>query len=160
MKLMHYAAAPLTLDRDRAYKQRQLSTFGKPVGFWVSVEGEDDWPSWCRGEDFRLGSLVAAHEVELAANANILYIETPEDIDAFHVKYAVVEHRYRSTGRESWGIDWTVIVAEFDGIVIAPYQWTRRMSPDWYYGWDCASGCVWNLNAIAAVHHLAQVATR
>jgi hypothetical protein len=31
--------------------------------------------------------------------------------------------------------------------------WECRLDPAaaWYYGWDCASGCVWNLEVIADV---------
>ena len=41
--------------------------------------------------------------------------------------------------------DWKLIAQEFDGIEIAPYQWEIRMDYNffWYYGWDCASGCLW-----------------
>lgn len=43
------------------------------------------------------------------------------------------------------GIDWKAVAKEYDGIEIDPYQYERRFSEGflWYYGWDCASGCVW-----------------
>jgi len=39
-----------------------------------------------------------------------------------------------------------VVSKEYDGIEIAPYQWDARLSLIWYYGWDVASGCIWNLD--------------
>lgn len=42
MKLMHYASAPVEFDRDKTYEQDRPCSFGKPVGFWVSVLGQDD----------------------------------------------------------------------------------------------------------------------
>lgn len=35
----------------------------------------------------------------------------------------------------------------YDG---APYQWECRLDRDtfWYYSWDCASACIWNLQAV------------
>ena len=34
---------------------------------------------------------------------------------------------------------------------ITPYQWELRFELDWYYGWDVASGCVWNLSVIESM---------
>ena len=48
-------------------------------------------------------------------------------------------------------VDWREVAARWDGISITPYQWSCRHELDramWYNGWDCASACVWNLNAI------------
>lgn len=35
----------------------------------------------------------------------------------------------------------------------APYQWRRRNERgfSWYYGWDCASGCIWRASAIREI---------
>lgn len=66
---------------------------------------------------------------------NLLRIRTAQELDDFTRRYAIGYH----------GIDWTVIAEEYDGIEIAPYQWSRRSDThtSWYYGWDCASGCLW-----------------
>ena len=50
-------------------------------------------------------------------------------------------------------IDWPAVATDYPGLIIAPYQWSCRMSEftRWYYGWDCASGCIWNADAIARV---------
>ena len=34
--------------------------------------------------------------------------------------------------------------------VVSPYQWNCRLSLEtcWYYGLDCASGCIWYLDCI------------
>lgn len=47
-------------------------------------------------------------------------------------------------------IDWVKVKPLYDGIIITPYQWRCRLDPDifWYYSWDCASGCIWNLETI------------
>jgi hypothetical protein len=37
---------------------------------------------------------------------------------------------------------------KYDGIEINPYQFEARYQYLWYYGWDIASGCVWNLNNV------------
>lgn len=162
-RLMHYQAKPITFDPSRQYKQTEKrATFTKPHGFWVSVEGEDDWPSWCRAEEVRSESLTVAHEVRLTDSANIRRITSVDEIDQFHNEFAAptdfdIRHRY---GTDYWGIDWRPVVREYDGIIIAPYLWERRLDGGcgWYYTWDCASGCIWNLAAIESVTVLSEVA--
>lgn len=156
-ELMHFSDKPVVLDRARSYSQDAPHSHGKPVGFWVSVAGEDDWPTWCLSEEFRLGSLVFAHRITLDPWSKILRILSPEGIDSFHDKYATrtdFDRRYHPewSDRRYWPVDWNAVAADFDGVVIAPYQWSRRLQgPHWYYTWDCASGCIWNLSAIESV---------
>lgn len=152
MNLMHYASEPVVFDRSRRYGQNEPSTFGKPEGFWVSVEGEDDWPSWCRAEGFNLGSLRFAHRVTLAASSNVLRIFTADGLDAFTDRFGALEPRDRKYATfDLRGIDWRRVADHYGGIVVAPYQYSRRLSLHWYYGWDAASGCVWNPDAVEAV---------
>ncbi len=157
--LMHYTEELLVFDPDRTYEQSEPRSFGKPHGFWVSVRGEDDWINWCTDNEFFLTGLTHAHRVDLAPDANILMVEDTDAMMAFHERYSVedtvhVLPRFRFGDEyiyKSRPIGWAGVVEDYDGIIIAPYQWTRRNHLDWYYGWDCASGCIWNLSAIAAV---------
>ena len=50
------------------------------------------------------------------------------------------------------GIDWDRVLSEYDGIEIAPHQEDLRVDPKfrWYWAWDSAGGCIWNLGAIAS----------
>lgn len=149
MILEHYTAEPLILDRTRTYEQR---VHFKPRGFWVSVKGEDDWPTWCREEDFAWARLESCQEVKVSETANILLLDTPISMIQFHRDYhgpLIPEQPSRFTEY----IDWTRVAAEYDGIIIAPYHWSLRMNDDlfWYYTWDVASGCIWNLDAIESI---------
>ena len=54
-------------------------------------------------------------------------------------------------------INWPAVAERYGGILITPYQWSHRMSLHWYCGWDCASGCVWDLSQIKSVELLAEV---
>ena len=153
-QLTHYAGQPLTFDPSRKYGQREPRVFGKPEGLWVSVDGEDDWPTWCRGEEFCIDQLAVEHAVTLASDANVLHLGIGHDLDAFHGLYAIetdFERHYRAGSRQSWPIDWRHVAEDYDGIIIAPYRWSHRLKMDWYYGWDAASGCIWNLDAIASM---------
>lgn len=161
-RLLHYAKEPVELDATVNYDPR--GRVGKPNGLWVSVEGEDDWKSWCEDEEFRLGNLASVHEVTLTESARIARITNTEELRAFHEKWAeptewsrVIDGtnviRPEVAGRDThyWEPDWLKVSLEYDGIIIAPYIWCMRLDgPFWYYGWDCASGCIWNLEAVAS----------
>jgi hypothetical protein len=158
MELRHYASAPLVLERFMIYPQRKPMTHAKPRGFWVSVKGEDDWPSWCRAEEFGVERLTFEHEVTLTPGANVLVIDSLDALVAFEAEWGVREEKsYTSPSgafAHSWvdvSINWPAFAARFSGIIIAPYQWSARMKHDWYYGWDVASGCIWDLSAIENV---------
>lgn len=143
MRLIHYSPEPLILDRLRDYG-REHALF-KPDGLWVSVEGEYDWRWWCEAEEFALDRLAFATEVRLDPRANILILETLEALDNFNEDFGIDD---RLLSRR---IDWARVATFYDGIIIAPYQWERRMTLMWYYGWDCASGCIWNLHAVQSI---------
>jgi hypothetical protein len=152
---MHYAKCAFTLDRSHDYRQAEPTSFGKPRGFWVSVAGESDWPSFCRSEDFGIDRLAVEHTVTLSPDSNVLRIDDAVGMREFHDRFAVVtdfERRHPSlASHQRLPIDWRAVAQVCDGIIIAPYQWSQRLDMSWYYGWDCASGCIWNLSAIAAV---------
>lgn len=160
---MHFADRLIHFDRARRYQQDNNQwMYGKPNGFWISATSSDDWPAWCLREDFRLDTLRFAHTVTLSSGAYILRLHTPQNLHYLHDTYATpsefdVQHGY---GRRHWGIDWRQVAARYDGIIITPYQWTCRSDyasgkTSWYYSWDCASGCIWNPDAIQSVdlHH-------
>jgi hypothetical protein len=130
----------------------------KPFGLWVSVAGPDDWPNWCRGEDFMLERLACRHVVELASDANVLRIDSLAALDHFHRSYSAPI--LPSGSSYSMGVNWAEVAARWQGIIIAPYQWQRRIETGWlwYYGWDCASGCIWDPAAIADVQRTLEAA--
>lgn len=143
MGLLHYSKKPI----ERFDKTRRYSNCGpgKPPGFWVSVEGEMDWREWCESEcPEMLG--VHPYEVTLKPGANVLVIDSLDAIDDFHALHYGTEGYFGE-------IRWVDVMQAHDGILIAPYQWSRRMEREfmWYYSWDCASGVIWNLRAVEGV---------
>lgn len=152
--LHHYSDKPVVLDRACRYES---SGAYKPPGLWVSVPGEDDWPAWCRAEDFCVEKLAVAHRVTLAAEANVLLLTTAKELDAFATKFGHVPEHMRQLSFKYAEIDWAAVARSWQGLVIAPYQHSRRFTYHWYYGWDCASGVLWDLRAVASVEPVAEV---
>lgn len=53
--------------------------------------------------------------------------------------------RTEATGRElPFEMDWPAMQKAYAGLVVAPYLYERR-HVRWYYGWDVASGVLWDL---------------
>ena len=111
---------------------------GKPCGLWLSDESDFGWREWCKGEDWNLGAL--AHRTDFTLDlTGILHLSTMKDLLRFTRKYQLAEvntlHRFT--------LDWPAVAAEYDGIFISPYCHEARFDLSWYYGWDCASACIW-----------------
>lgn len=158
-KLFHYCPVPfpeiqphfhiaMGLDVDQSHK---------PYGIWVSVEDyEDDqnWKTWCESEKFTLEGLKYRYAVKIKPESKILHITNTQELEAFSLKYASkkIENGIMTRGTLFiYLIDWKDIKSEYDGIIIAPYNWEcRLMNPttSWYYSWDCASGCIWNYSCV------------
>jgi len=148
LNLLHYSAEPIIFDRNRNYKKHNHAGIYKPHGFWVSVQGDRDWKDWCEAEEFNLESLRHTHTVELKQSANVLLVSTAAEIEKFHNTFSTESNDFLYPT-----IKWDEVQKQYDGVVIAPYQGAYRLHCDymWYYGWDCASGCIWNLEAIQDV---------
>lgn len=145
LELVHYGEAPLTVV---TVPQHDRIGMYKPRGLWVSVKGPDDWPTWCTSEGFKDTSTQHETRVILAEPHHVLHLASEESIDDFTWEYSAVP-RYSG----DCSIDWPKVESHYYGLVIAPYCWSRRMTDHtfWYYGWDCASGCLWNPAAVAYV---------
>jgi len=147
--LTHYSSSPVR--RIYSVAQQPRPHF-KPHGLWVSVDaGSFSWPDYVESGWFdHTYRLRVVHDVRLEAKARILLIATVADFDAFAGQYGRTEpvvpsdyHMY---------IDWRAVAEAYQGIVIAPYRYDRRFDGGlWYYPWDCASGCIWDADAIAAI---------
>lgn len=154
-RLMHFSSKPVlsvySVEQDRSHEQWRRD---KPRGLWVSVEGNGDgWSDWCTSEGYGLGGI--PHVVGIAADARVLRLTSASCIDRFTAEFGEDPSWGRPTyyHPRSYGIAWDKVASLYQGILIAPYCWERRLydgSP-WYYGWDCASGCIWDSVAIAEI---------
>lgn len=150
LRLLHYSKFPFFgVNSSPQRLVDYLPPSGKPRGLWVSVEGEDDWAQWCQKENFPLGNFV--YEIELAPKANLLFIRNAIELDLFTQNYGKLHPS--KIAHEIRAIQWSSVARDYQGIIIAPYIWSRRLTQHtfWYYGWDCASGCIWDAQAIESI---------
>lgn len=161
----HWASEPVKLRRMH-YPQCGNP---KPNGLWFDVN--EDWKRWCEYTEFHLEDLRYRHRVEILDPSRILFLKGAKQIDAFTRRYGrnlaggiqflqspeeqtAFTRRYgRDLYRElqaqfSNFILWQEVAAEYTGIIVAPYSRARRDTYLWYYGWHCASGCVWDTSVI------------
>ncbi len=157
MKLIHYSDKIIEKLEDRPYEEMGRDWYAKPNGFWFSVEGEGcdiNWREWCEEEKFMVEHLKFFHEIILNEDAKIIHLKTPEDILDFTKKYPFLREQWNdATGRRlcaTYELDWDKVKQEYQGIIISPYQWVCRLISEcnWYYGWDCSSGCIWDMNCV------------
>ena len=145
MKRVHFSSKPIKLIRS----EKQLNKggfFGKPNGFWYSIEGNGDgWSDWTAAEDFTDTNTQIAYELEVDLSKCIV-ISNKAELKTFTEKYKLIRPSYHA-------IDWKKVARDYSGIEINPYIPTYELDSQfvWYYGWDCASGCVWDSRIIEII---------
>jgi hypothetical protein len=93
--------------------------------------------------------MIGKYLYEVVVNeASILFIRNVVEFDKFEKEYSVSKR-----ARIKYEIEWGEVAKHYGGIEICPYQSSRRYS-SWYYGWDVASGCVWDSSAIKEIRPL------
>lgn len=147
--LTHYGEV---VDLTRTYDQQENRRLDKPRGLWLSDENDYGWSEWCDDEQFRDTSTQVRTDFRFAEGANILHLATPEQLVDFTKEWGLAneDHIQKIYGEDalSHQIDWVAVAGSYDGILITPYHWSKRLEVHWYYGWDVASACVWNLDAL------------
>jgi hypothetical protein len=157
MKLMHYSNKQIdSLDLKRKYQ----NFYGdpKPTGLWVSVENTsvqngNGWKEWCISEEYEEENLAHKHEIIPKANANIARLTSYKTIKRFNGRYGIV-NPWPSFMTRLGRIDWTSVKKYYQGIIVTKYYSRYWMEFPWLYGWDCASGCIWDLSCIEKFRHI------
>lgn len=146
---MHFSEKPLTAVHD--CDPRGHSSY-KPNGLWISAGME--WFDWCVDNEFMHDRMGYATMVHLAPDAKLIRLSTGGALTKFSDEYEVElfpDQKLAFGSLKFGGIDWPRVAETYDGILIEPYQYSRRMNLMWYYSWDVASGCIWNARAIASL---------
>lgn len=118
----------------------------KPHGLWYAQAHE--WLEWIIENDFATDKYSSAYIIT-PDYSKILKIDSPDKLKSFHEEYSINPlPQLKSSKYDSMYIDWKKIAEKYSGIEIIPYQYKYRFEYMWYCGWDVASGCIWNENAI------------
>lgn len=139
MKLTHVAKGPWEFNPDAEYDNGPNT---KPRGLWLSVDG--DWERWCNDEGMGHWAEGQTTEFMLTQPDRVLTLVTVDDLLEFTTRMVgpgTLDH-YR--------LPWDKLTEHWAGIMIAPYQWALRLDrrTTWYYTWDCASACIWDLSVL------------
>ncbi len=140
---IHTSKYPIyELKKERYYQK----SGNKPYGFWYGFGNE--WIEWTEmaGPELK-GEYV--HKVDIDGS-NILQIKDYSEIERFTKEY---QSNHQIIPGVIFDIDWSRIEFQYDGIEINPYIYQALMSNKflWYYGWDVASGCIWNLSKVKII---------
>jgi hypothetical protein len=137
---IHMSKKPFELEQ-RSFIQK-LSM--KPSGFWYGFGSE--WLDWCRSEMPEwTGKYIYSVDI---GSSNVLRIKSHMELMMFHRKYSMRKPEDIPEDFDDVNISWYKVSKEYDGIEINPYQYEARYQYMWYYGWDVASGCIWNLKNV------------
>lgn len=152
MRFIHYSSELIEYLEERPYNQENLRWQAKPNGLWFSVEGEGlgyGWDEWCKREDFLIENLQYSYEITLKSDSAILHLKTPEEIFEFTKKYPCRTRQFDEEW-DTYQLNWEEVKKLHQGIIISPYQWPCRLALEssWYYGWDCSSGCLWDISCV------------
>lgn len=133
----------------------------KPLGFWVSDDNDFGWAEWCEGE--RFGDYKYRYLVELARPDDLLWVRSLDALKAFsneHCEPAAWTEGMAPSRRDYYREPrWGRLATKYAGVIITPYQWELRLADGfmWYYGWDCASGVIWDGSVVASVSEVPMV---
>ena len=150
MILTHFGPDKFNFFSSKEYRENKYNI--KPNGLWLSDENTDwGWKAWCESEEFNLDGLIGITNFE-CDTSNWCVLSNVQKILKFTKEY---ECQLYPGAIYHNSIDWNRIKKKYKGIVITPYQWKARLEPRtfWYYGWDCASACVWDLSTIMEINH-------
>jgi hypothetical protein len=139
--LSHFSSQIPKIDFGKKYPLPDELDF-KPKGLWLSDESAYGWKKWCKKEDFHLENLKYETQFKITDFEKVLWLKNDEEIENFHKKYSCLIFNTLQA------INWEKVQSEYSGLLISPYSWKFRLEFSWYYGWDCASACIWDLSAL------------
>ena len=114
----------------------------KPEGLWYGCGSS--WIDFVRTE---MNGMIeeSGYLYEIVPSSAVLKIRDDDEFQQFELDFASP----KLDMMEQKTIDWPMVAATYAGIEICPYNPRRRMKSMWYYGWDVASGCIWDSSGIA-----------
>lgn len=146
----------------KKFKDEEQHIDMKPTGIWYGLG--DSWMQWCMSD--ASGWLQPYIYEFVLDEEKIIKVSNIEEFEKFEEEHQAIRPEFKllmehmPTIRDAHGdgfprmrrlfdqIDWPKLSQTYGGVEIAPYIWKKRLESMWYYPWDCASGCIWNVNAV------------
>lgn len=125
----------------------ETAGYGKPSGLWYAVGTE--WIDWVETE---MPKWLGDKFYKIETTEQVLKIDAQYKFNEFVRKYGVASKF--SYDPKHMDIDWAKVAKDYAGIEIAPYRHSMRHEYIWYYGWDVASGCIWNKSGIKSLERI------
>ncbi len=139
-KAIHNSALSTLVVKDTAKQSQDY----KPQGLWYGID--DAWLKWCESE---MPQWIRPYNYALEIDySKMLILATEAELLDFTDRYKC-KGGFGSFAQQL--IDWSLVAHKYSGIEIPTYFWDCRFTLMWYYGWDCASGCIWKADAIRSV---------
>jgi len=137
----------------RAGDEPQVSGFSqksgmKPSGLWYECQ-DGSWTSWEEFCETGLSGYASRYDSTFNVvldHYEILFIPDEHHFDKFVKMYSIPHPTFPKDLEENI-IDWPKVAEHYAGIEICPYL-SKRRQVSWYYGWDAASGCVWDPSGV------------
>ena len=155
-RFLHMSRKPITKLTKRKYGMNMTGV--KPKGLWYGIDGS--WANWCVGNEWGGGR----YFYELSFDTNrILHINNLKQFNAFEEEYAcdsMLDRMLKDFGitppksmfmARAFGptaIDWERLKKKYAGLEINPWFYEKHLESMWYYGWDCASGVIWDVSVV------------
>jgi len=114
----------------------------KPTGLWYGFG--KSWIDWVR-ENMPHWKKEHIFKIQID-ESKVLKLRSEREVLLF-------TRGYKQDNYHEW-IDWKTVTKAYNGIEIPEYFWNLRLKLLWYYGWDVASGCIWNLKTIKKIERL------
>jgi len=109
----------------------------KPKGLWYSLGNE--WANLLKFDPLNWAKTYN--------NVFLLEIDLKKILKIDSYEMLIVFDRNHSDG--NMYVDWGKLQKMgYSGVEIIPYQGEARYNIPWYYGWDIASGCIWDTSCI------------
>lgn len=156
---LHYSRNPLQhselVSKNQTDQTDEYNPYHKPKGLWITDDSEYNWERWVREEDFCTEKFVCKSQIDLDLT-DIHWIKNLRQFDAFNKKFSMETKALGLPRLVDKTINWQLVASHYKGVIITPYQGQRRLNRNcnWYYGWDVASGCIWNISAVRSCAYL------
>lgn len=147
MKRLHFSDRREIFFEDKA---QVLDT--KPRGLWYGFD--NSWIDWVHSNMPEWEETHFTHKFKIEVDESKILVLKAKDMVPFTMEFSQKRYGLKV-------INWPAIAKEgWCGIEIPQYHDELRLDFDffWYYGWDCASGCIWNKDVLKDIVYLSSLA--